>query len=161
MIYIGADHRGYALKDTLLSWLKEQGHAVEDCSHPTLDPNDDYPDVAFAVGERVTHDLEGKGIVICGSGAGVCIASNKVPLVRCAQAITVSQVKSARADDDVNVLALGSDLISLDQAKEFISTFLETEYAAEIRFDRRIQKIVQYEQLMAGGGSGCCGGGCC
>lgn len=157
MIYIGADHRGFELKEHLKLWLKDQKYEVVDCGNTVKDPNDDYPDFGFAVGERVTHDMEGMGIVICGSGVGISIAANKVPLVRSTVGYSVEQVKNARTDDDINVLALGADFHTKEQIESFVKVFLETSYSGEIRHDRRIQKIM----LQEGMGGGCCGGGGC
>lgn len=156
-IFIGADHRGFELKQHLITWLKSQNHEVVDCGNATHDPSDDYPDFAIKVGEDVVTAKDSYGIVICGSGAGVAIAANKVIGVRCAQGFTPEGVKNMRADDDVNVLALGADELSVKDAEQMVETFLTTKFSGEERHKRRTDKIFAYEY---GAGGGCCGGHC-
>lgn len=143
-IYLGADHRGFKLKNRLRDWLKEQGHAVVDVGPKEYDKTDDYPDFAFEVAKNAR---DGKlGIVICGSGAGMAVAANKVRGVRAALIHDPELARAAKSDDDINVLALGSDFISEERAKEVVETWLSSQYSGEERHTRRIKKIEEYEQ---------------
>jgi len=140
-IYIGADHRGFHLKDKLAQWLQEEGHDVIDCGNTVYDPNDDFPDFSFAVADHVSKDQGSRGVVICGSGGGVTIAANKVKGVRCTTAVHVADVKHNRQHDDINVLALSSDYTDYDEAKELLAAFLLIAYEAQERYVRRLNKI--------------------
>lgn len=143
-IYLGADHRGYQLKADLTSWLREQGHQVEDLGNTEYDPDDDFPDFAFPVAEKVAAQPESRGIVICGSGVGVSVAANKVAGIRSVLALTPQVARLARRDDDINVLALASDLTDVDQAKEVVTAFLSTAFDDTPRRRRRLEKIEGY-----------------
>lgn len=145
-IFFGADHKGFQLKETLKQWLISQGHTVHDCGNTVLDPHDDYPDFAFAVAHEVVKSPQDRGIVICGSGAGVSIAVNKISGVRATLAVTPEQVGDARSDDDVNIIALASEYLTQKQAEAIVETFLETPFDPQERFIRRIGKITQKEQ---------------
>lgn len=142
-VFIGADHRGFELKEKLKTYLGELGYEVEDCGNNVLDNNDDYPDFGIAVGEKVVES-KGLGIVICGSGVGISIAANKINGVRCALCWNVDVAKQSREHLDANVLALPSDFSSFEEAKEIVKTFLETKFSGEERHKRRIQNISNF-----------------
>lgn len=144
-VYIGADHRGFLLKEQLKEYIVLLGHEVIDCGATTQDPRDDFVDYAKQVGEQVGQDPKSRGIVICGSGAGMCIVTNKFSGVRCVLATTEGLVKAARRDNDVNILALGADFVDSTQAQVLITAFLETPFASEERFIRRLNKIKELE----------------
>lgn len=146
-LYIGADHQGYDLKEALLPWLREQGHEVIDLGAVERQPDDDYPDYAFAVAEAVAEQADtNRGIVICGSGIGVAMAAGKVPGIRSALIHDPAIAAAARADDDVNVLALGAAFIDDTTAQKVISAWLDTPFSGEARHQRRLQKITAYEE---------------
>ncbi len=150
LLYIGADHNGFALKEHLKTFLKESGYTVTDVGNAALDQNDDYPDFAAAVAQRVSQEFEtARGIVICKSGVGMDIVVNKFPRIRAVLAMTPDQAFDARNDDDVNVLAMGAGYLDLQTAKKILITWLETPFASEPRFRRRIQKISSVEQRIA------------
>lgn len=140
-IYIGADHRGFALKEYIRNYLVIDGHAVEDCGNTVHDESDDYPDFAHAVAERVANEAGARGIVICGGGAGVAIAANKTRGIRAAVAITAAQARAARSDEDVNVIAIAADHTEYDEARDIVEAFLLTPFLDEERHMRRIGKI--------------------
>lgn len=147
MIYIGSDHRGYNLKERVKVWLKQWNYEFEDLGAFEFDPEDDYPDFAKLVAEKVRENLnQNKGIVICGSGVGVDIVANKFKGIRCGLAINKDQIKMAKADDDINFLALASDFIKEEEVKEIIKIFLETKFSDEERYIRRIRKISALEK---------------
>lgn len=152
-IFIGADHRGFALKEQVKAWLAYEGNKVVDCGNTKLDPTDDYPDCTFAVADRVVAELASKGpafrscgIVICGSGVGVTIAANKVKGARCCVATSRLEVQRGREDDDLNILALSADYVTLEDMKSLIVTFLETAFVGDERHTRRLEKIFEREQ---------------
>ena len=145
-IYIGADHRGFELKNELKPWLEELEVTVVDLGPEEFDPDDDYPDVAIAVAEATASATDALGILICGSGVGVNIAANKVRGVRAAQGWSVDQVEHAKQHDHINVLSLASDYFELDQAKELVSVFLDAPKLTEEKYLRRVAEIGKYEE---------------
>lgn len=149
-LYIGADHRGFDVKKTLISWLTKAGHEVVDCGNETLDPEDDFPDFTFPVAESVMENEGSLGIVICGSGGGVTIAANKVPGIRCVLGMNVEDVTHNRAHDDANVLAIAANYTPQDAIQTMVTAFLETKFSGEPKYKRRLQKITVYE-------ASCCG----
>ena len=144
-IFIGADHRGFYLKEFLKEKLEKSGYKVEDCGNFFYDPNDDYPDFAFKVGEKVRNNFESLGILICGSGAGVCFAVNKIKGIRGSLALNPEMVRVVKEDDNINVLCLASDFTKENLAWEIVKTFLETKFKNEEKYLRRIKKIEDYE----------------
>lgn len=141
-IFIGADHRGYHLKDKIIEYLQSKNIRVEDLGNYDYDPEDDFPVYANKVAEAVLQNPKNHlGIVICGSGAGVCIAANRYKGIYSTIALNVEQIKSARAHDHINILALASDHITEDQAKEFIDTFLDTQLKTQTKYIRRLQMV--------------------
>jgi len=147
MIYLGADHRGFKLKEEIKSWLKEQGIPFEDMGASALDPEDDYPDFALAVAEKVTANAdENRGILFCGSGMGMDVAANKVKGIRATVAYSRESAKHARTNDNVNVITLAGDSLGLEEAKEMVKIFLTTEFSGEERHARRLRKIAEIEK---------------
>ncbi|MDR3582265.1 MAG: RpiB/LacA/LacB family sugar-phosphate isomerase [Candidatus Pacebacteria bacterium] len=145
-IYIGADHRGFAMKGLLVAELKNEGYTVIDVGAATLVKDDDYPDFARGVAENVAQDPEGRrGIVICGSGFGADIAANKVRGIRAALAMSPDHIYQGRHDDDVNVLALAADFVNAEDAGKMVKVFLTTPFAKEERYARRLKKVAEME----------------
>lgn len=150
-IVIGADHRGFALKESLKTWLQEQGHTVLDVGAATLDTNDDYPQFAIAAAEQVAAQPDGRrGIVICGSGTGVAAAAGKVHGIRAALIHDPTLAVAARNDDDINVLALGADFVTAEHARAVVEQFINTPFANEERYARRLEHIAAYERSHGG-----------
>lgn len=144
MIYLGADHRGYFLKEKIKAWLSTLEYDFLDLGASSYDKEDDYPDIGIRVGEKVV-EAKGKGILICGSGIGACVAANKVPGVRAGLCLLAKQAAAGRNDDDMNILCINADLVSDDDNREILRVFLETPFGAEERYVRRINKMKQYE----------------
>lgn len=144
-IFLGADHRGFELKNQILNWLKTSGYQVEDCGAHEMVLRDDYVDYAEKVARSVATDAGNRGLVFCGSGAGVDISSNKIKGIRCSIGFNIEQVKAARRDDNLNVLAIASDFTFFDDAKTLIETFLQTAYDPTDNHARRIEKIKSLE----------------
>lgn len=145
-VYIGADHRGFELKQQLVPWIKELGHDVTDCGNTTYDPQDDFPDFSFAVADQVAASPGSLGILICGSGGGVTIAANKVNGIRCVTAWNIEDVQHNRAHDDANVIAIAANFVTFVQAKGLVKAFLETPFSGEEKYIRRIKKITAREK---------------
>ena len=147
-IYIGADHGGVILKDKIIEKLRDEEWKVIDLTGK-YDPEDDYPDIAIKVGEKVVME-KALGILVCKSGAGVCVAANKVDGARAAMAINSKQARKAREDDDINILCLSANYVSDDENMEIIEAFLGAVFMTEERFIRRINKIKKYEKAKLG-----------
>lgn len=151
-VFIGADHRGFALKEKIKPWLSRLGHDVVDCGNTVYEKTDDYPDFSFAVADRVVSSvnsrpgLEVRGIVICGSGVGVTIAANKVKGARCSTGIVASEIILGREDDDMNILAISANYTKETKAKEMITVFLNTPFKGDERHTRRLKKIFAREK---------------
>ena len=147
MIYIGADHRGYVLKEEIKKYLEELKLPTEDLGNSTHDTNDDYPDfaslVAGKVGERPN---EHRGVLICGSGIGIAIAANKFNGVRCGLCLSGWMAEMGRRDDDINVLALAADITDVATARRIVESFLKTPFSGEVRHQRRVEKITRLEE---------------
>ena len=148
-VFIGADHRGYHLKDKIKRELTNMGEHVVDCGNDKYDKDDDYSSIAIALGEKVVTD-KGIGIMICGSAIGICIAANKVIGVRAALCLNKQQAKMAREHNDANVLCLSSDLVEESLNIKIVKVFLETLFSSEERHIRRIQIIKKYENSKIG-----------
>ena len=146
LIYIASDHRGFNLKEKLTPFLKESGHEVFDLGPATYKADDDYPDFAELVAKKVGEaPEESAGILICGSGAGMCVAVNKFKNIRAAMAISPEQARAARSDDHINVLCLASDYLSEEAVVKIVSDWLSTAYSQEERHLRRLKKISTFE----------------
>lgn len=143
-IALGADHAGYDLKQHVAAMLAESGATVIDLGTHSTDPVD-YPDFAAAVARAVTDGRAGRGIVICGSGAGACVAANKVRGIRAAVAHDTYTAHQAVEHDDVNVLCLGSRVIGQNLADELVKTFVAAEFTHEERHVRRLEKVKALE----------------
>jgi len=143
IIAIGSDHRGYAHKEQLLSALAAAGHAVIDCGCPGPE-SADYPRFAIAAGEKVAAGEADCGIVICGSGNGVCIAANKVAGVRASLCADAEAAEMTRRHNDSNVLCLSGDRVTPEQALRIAEAYLGAEFEGG-RHARRVELITDYE----------------
>ena len=142
MIYLGADHRGFQLKEGVKIFLAENKYQFEDMGNFTYDPNDDYTDFAKLVAQKVSEKpQENKGILICGSGVGVDIVANKFKEVRSALADDIATAKQSREHDDTNVLSLPADEVDFALAQKIISAWLSTPFSNGEKYKRRIGKI--------------------
>lgn len=139
-IAVGSDHAGYDLKERLASWLAESGHAVYDLGTHSTDPVD-YPDYAAAVAQAVLDGRADRGIVVCGSGAGACIAANKFNGIRAGVAHDTYTAHQMVEHDDVNLLCLGSRVIGSALAEDLVRVFIEARFSREDRHVRRVDKI--------------------
>jgi ribose 5-phosphate isomerase B len=149
-IALAADHAGYLLKNELKSTLSGQGHEVLDLG--TNSPaSTDYPDSAEAVAAAILGGQAERGIIVCGSGAGVSIAANKFPGIRAAVCHDTYTAHQAVEHDDMNVLCLGARVIGGALAIDLACAFLAATYAGEERFQRRLDKVLAIERRFTSG----------
>ena len=141
VIYIASDHAGFELKNFLVDELKTRGYSIYDLGPKIYDPNDDYPNYAKKVVKAISKPQDiTVGIVVCRNGVGVSVVANKFKGVRCALSWSPEHAKSARNDDNANVLALPADYITKETALQVSLTFLETPFSNEERHIRRLTK---------------------
>lgn len=145
-IYLGADHRGFELKEKLRIWLEKNDLAYEDMGAYNFEKYDDYTEYAEKVASMVADNIHDKGVLLCGSGVGVDIVANKFDGIRSAVAINPEQIEAARMHDNVNVLVLAADYTSERQAISMLEKFLNTEFDEEIRHEKRLEEIAKLEQ---------------
>ncbi len=145
-VALGADHGGYSMKIGLVSWLPDRGYQVQDLGAHSLQQEDDYPDYAEIVAGAVTRGEAERGILICGSGVGACIAANKVVGVRACLCQDTYSARQGVEDDDMNILCLGARVIGVELAKELVGAFLDARFSGEGRHRRRLQKVLDIER---------------
>lgn len=138
-IYIGSDHAGFGLKEGLKTFMADSGYIVEDLGNLEYDKEDDYPDFALKVALKACK--QGKGVLICGSGQGMCIAANKVKGIRAVLVRDTEEAKMTREHNDSNVICLSGLKLILEDAKCILDVWLDTEFSGEERHLRRIKKI--------------------
>ena len=156
MIYIAADHRGFFLKEELKKWMEQKNIPFVDCGNDVFDQEDDYVDFAKKVAENVSQSRDAiscvsttctdLGIVICGSGVGVCVTANKFKNIRCGTVFNKELAVHARANDDVNVASLPSDYLTSREAIEIVEIFINTPFSGKEKYIRRINKIKEIEK---------------
>ena len=144
MIYLGADHAGFHLKEELKKYLEELGYEYEDLGNKELDPLDDYPDFALKVAERVAETKE-KGILICSTGLGMCLTANKIKGIRAVVIWDKFTAIQSREHNDANIICLAGKVLDLETAKKILRVWLETEFSQEERHVRRLKKVEEIE----------------
>ena len=143
-VAIASDHRGYHLKEKVISLLRAEGHDVLDLG-PSTEESVDYPDFAALVAGRVSDGSVDRGVLICGTGIGMAIAANKFPGVRAAACVDEVTAELSRRHNDLNVLCLSGDLISSRVTERLVQIWMSTEFEGG-RHQRRVEKIRQIEQ---------------
>lgn len=159
MIFIGADHRGFELKEKLKKHLVDEGFEITDLGNDHLDENDDYVKFAEKVARAVIEKPQSLGniqssapsdknfgIILCGSGAGVDMVANKVEGVRSALVFDVLRAIQARQHENANVLSLPADTLDEETAFEITKAFLTTEFSEEERHVRRLEEMKEVEE---------------
>jgi ribose 5-phosphate isomerase B len=142
-IAIGSDHRGIDAKRRIAALLRTLGHEVQDVG-PENPDSVDYPDYAFQVAKAVSAKFVDRGILICGTGIGMCIAANKVPGVRAAPCHDSITAEMSRRHNDANVLCLSADLLGEELIERMVRIWLETDFEGG-RHARRVEKITRFE----------------
>jgi ribose 5-phosphate isomerase B len=148
-VYLGSDHAGLELKQSLIARLAERGDDPVDIGPAALDPEDDYPPFCLHTAARVVADEGSLGIVIGGSGNGEQIVANKVPGVRAALAWSEETARLARQHNDANMLAIGARMHPAEDAWAITVAFLDTPFSGQARHQRRIDQVTAYERTRA------------
>lgn len=149
MIYLGADHGGYQLKEKVKHWLSSWEYEFEDLGAHEYNPDDDYTDFVQAVANKVSTEDDRskpwkertKGILLCRSGGGMCIGANRFKNVRAVYVESAPAAKHARTDNDANIISLAGDWINDTAAQETLMSWLETDFSHEERHERRVQDL--------------------
>jgi len=144
-IAIGADHGGFQLKLILLEYITKLGHSILDLGTNSSEPVD-YPDYARAVANVLIDGRAERGILLCGSGVGACIAANKFPGIRAAICHDTFSAHQGVEDDDMNVLCLGARVVGPELAKDIVHTFLHAKFSGAERHVRRLGKVEKIEK---------------
>lgn len=148
MIYISSDHRGFEMKNYITSKFLSEKVEIIDLGPKTLEIDDDYPDYAKLVAEKIKENPENLGILICANGVGINIAANKFRGVRAALSWDPEHAKTTRTDDGSNILTLPADYLTNEKALEIVETWLATNFSGEERHLRRLVKLsnIEFEQ---------------
>ncbi|MFA5211447.1 MAG: ribose 5-phosphate isomerase B [Patescibacteria group bacterium] len=145
-IYIASDHAGYRLKKRLIRFItNELKLELVDLGPEKYNKDDDYPDYAVKVCQKILKEKT-RGILICGTGIGMCITANKIKGIRAALVTNIKMAEAAAKHNNANCLCLGGKILSEDFAMAIIKTWLKTEYKKETRHERRLKKIEAQEK---------------
>jgi ribose 5-phosphate isomerase B len=147
-IAVAADHAGYELKNAIAARLAKDGHEIHDLGTHSATPVD-YPDSAAAVARTLLDGQADRGIIACGSGAGVSVAANKFPGIRAAVCHDTYTAHQAVEHDDLNVLCLGARVIGVSLAHEIVQAFVAASFSGEERHVRRLNKILAFESTFS------------
>lgn len=145
-IYLGADHGGFQLKEQIKKYLQQQGYGVEDLGANQLDPDDDYPEIAWKVATKVAKDEQNRGILLCRSGGGMVIVANKVINIRAVAVGSEEAAEHARVHNNANIISLAADWVDSDKVEIIIDKFLKTNFDDNSRHQRRIVQISHLEK---------------
>jgi len=141
---VGSDHAGFDLKKELVEWLISQGHVVVDMGTHSTDAVD-YPDFAQKVSHEVIEGRAERGIIVCGSGVGACVAANKIKGIRAGMCHDTFSARQGVEDDDMNTLCLGARIIGGELAREVLKAFLNARFSGLQRHQRRLNKVLAIE----------------
>jgi len=141
--FIGADHNGFVLRNQVIEYLRKARYEIGDEGDAALDPNDDFPQFAGRVVNKIlaSQDKDPRGILICGSGQGMCMAANRFKGIRASLVWNAEEARAARNDDDSNVLCLPAHALSRGETLLIIETWLNTPFAGAARFVRRLKQL--------------------
>lgn len=147
MIYLGADHGGFEVKEKIKQWLTKWGFQFQDLGNTVFDKDDDYPVFAAKVAEKVSQDHGSNlGILVCRSGHGIDMVANKYPGVRSALCFSAKHAQQGRQHENANVLCLANDYVSDEEIKQIAQVFVKTDFSFEERHERRLEKIKKIEE---------------
>jgi ribose 5-phosphate isomerase B len=154
-LVISADHAGFPLKEEVRAYLTKAGHEIVDLGAYNGNSPDDYPDFAEKVGEAMRQGVAKRGILICGSGVGVCVAANKIPGVRACMCHDTYSAHQGVEHDDMNVIVLGARIVGPALSYELVNAFIHANFiSTEERFQRRNKKVLAIEaKYLCGEGS--------
>jgi ribose 5-phosphate isomerase B len=143
-IVLGSDHRGFGVKQRLTGVLTKLGHEVRDLGVETGDGACDYPDYAIPVSEAVSKGDADRGILVCGTGFGMCIAANKVAGIRAVSCRDPIEAEMSRRHNNANVLCMSADFLGQELIDRLVQVWLTTDFEGG-RHQRRVDKITEYE----------------
>lgn len=146
-IAIACDHGGYPLKEPMIRVIESMGFDVVDLGANEYDKDDDYPDFARYIGEAIQHGNADKGVLLCGSGVGACIAANKMDGIRASVCHDVYSAHQGVEHDAMNVLCLGSRIIGPQLAEDLVRAFVAATFSGEARHKRRLEKVNALENV--------------
>ena len=144
-LVVGGDHAGYPLKGPVIELLRVAGHTVQDLGTHSPDPVD-FPDIAYNVCSAVRQGEADRGILVCGTGVGACIAANKIPGIRAALCHDSYSAHQCVEHDNVNILCLGAQIVGIKLVEEILTAFLSAEFSTEEQFRRRVAKLAELER---------------
>ena len=144
-IYIGADHAGFIMKESLKAKLETKGYHIEDIGAHEIDPKDDYPKYAADVARRIVSHKGSLGILSCGNAEGVCIAANKFDGIRAGVGFSNNAARTMREDDNANIICIPGRIETIDDPLEIVQTFLKTPFSQAARHKRRLAKVASFE----------------
>ncbi len=146
MLYIASDHAGYQLKKEIIKYVKTQlNKEVEDMGPTAFVENDDFPDFAIPLAKKVAENKDNFGILICGTGQGMCIVANKIKGAYAIMGYNIGATELGRKHNNANILCLPGHLPSIDFTNAIVKKFLETKFEGDERFVRRNKKIEELE----------------
>ncbi len=143
VLYLGSDHAGFEAKERMKRWLARH-HRIVDVGPKTFEPLDDYPDYAVPLARAVAK-TNGRGILFCSSGIGVCMAANKVAGVRAGVAWSTLTGQRSRSHDNTNVLCVPTKVSTIDPPEKIIAAWLSTKFSGAVRHKRRLKKVAALE----------------
>ena len=144
-IGIAADHAGFSLKEQLAERLRQSGHEVSDFGSSRLIPEDDYPDYVVPLAQSVANGEVERGVAICGSGVGACVAANKVKGARAALVHDIFSAHQGVEDDDMNVICFGARVLGCALAWDLTKAFVAARFNDAERHRRRLKKVAALE----------------
>jgi ribose 5-phosphate isomerase B len=147
---VASDHGGFPLKARVIEELRKMGHQVADLGAYSEQPGDDYPDYSRAVAEAILAGRAERAILLCGSGAGACVAANKFRGIRAATCHDAFSAHQCVEDDDVNVLCLGARVVGPELALDLVRTYINAKFSGAERHRRRLGKIAEFEARFGG-----------
>jgi ribose 5-phosphate isomerase B len=147
-IVLGADHGGFHLKEEISAFLRKRRHSIIDVGAYDDKPSD-YPDFALAVAEQIIRKKAVRGILVCGSGVGACVAANKLPGIRASVCHDTFSARQGVEDDDMNVLCLGARVIGPNLSEEIVTAYLKARFSNAERHKRRLEKIKDIEMMFS------------
>lgn len=145
LVFFASDHAGWPLRHSIIRWFERQGYGIIDCGPKTIQPGDDYPQLAQAVSQKLLTALaeqpEAKGVLLCGSGVGMAMMANRFKGIRAVEGYSPEQVRLAREHNNANILTLGARDISKKLAERLVKKFFETKFTPIDRHQRRIKQL--------------------
>jgi ribose 5-phosphate isomerase B len=144
-IGLASDHGGFELKEILKKFLKEQSYEILDYGSLVYNSKDDYPDFSENIAKGIMNGEIEKGILICGSGVGACVAANKFKGVRAAICHDTYSAHQGVEHDNMNIICLGARIVGYELAKDLVAAFLKAKFFNDERFKRRLDKVIEFE----------------